>query len=77
MYFFNRELHLKDTKSAIKNKLIHAWAELRCFKFVTRLVIEFKKKKIESGDATKYVIFYSNSKAETIINESDTDDVFD
>ena len=39
---------------------------------MTTLVIEFKK--IESADATKYVTFYSNSKAETIVNESDIDD---
>ena len=47
--------------------------ELRGFKFVTILVLELKK--IESEDKTKYDIFYSLSKAETIINESDTDDV--
>ena len=34
-------------------------------------------KKIESGDKTKYEIFYSPSKAEKIINESDIDDVFE
>ena len=39
---------------------------------MTTLVIEFKK--TESADATKYITFYSNSKAETIINESDIDD---
>ena len=32
-------------------------------------------KKIESEDKTKYDNFYSNSKAEIIINESDIDDV--
>ena len=47
--------------------------ELRGFKFVTILVLELKK--IESEDKIKYDIFYSRSKAETIINESDTDDV--
>ena len=36
---------------------------------MTALVIELKK--IESDDVTKYSTFYSNSKAETIINESD------
>ena len=41
LYSFNRELQLKYTKSPIKNKLIHAWAELRCSKFAARLVIEF------------------------------------
>ena len=34
-------------------------------------------KKIESDDKTKYGTFCSNSKADTIINESDTDDVFE
>ena len=33
-------------------------------------------KKIESEDKTKYDTFYSNSKAEVIINESDIYDVF-
>ena len=44
--------------------------QLKGFKFVTTLVLVFKK--IESVDDT----FYSNSKAEIIINESDIDDVF-
>ena len=34
-------------------------------------------KKIDSDDKTKYGTFCSNSKADTIINESDTDDVFE
>ena len=33
-------------------------------------------KKIESEDKTKHDTFYSHTKAETIINESDMDDVF-
>ena len=33
-------------------------------------------KKLESEDKTKYDTFYSNSKAEIIISESDIDDVF-
>ena len=32
-------------------------------------------KKVESEDKTKYDNFYSSSKAEIIINESDIDDV--
>ena len=44
------------------------------FKFVTTLVLVFKK--IESEDKTKYDTFYSHSKAEIIINESDIDDIF-
>ena len=39
------------------------------------LVLEIKK--IESDDKAKYNTFCSNSKAETIINESDIDDVFE
>ena len=50
-------------------------SELRGFKFVTTLVLVFKK--IESKDKTKFDNFYSSSKAEIIINESDIDDVFE
>ena len=32
--------------------------------------------KIDSDDLTKYTTFYSNSKAEKIINENDIDNVF-
>ena len=38
------------------------------------LVLKFKK--IQSNDKTIYSTFYSNSKAETIINESDINEVF-
>ena len=38
------------------------------------LVLVFTKN--DSEDKTKYDTFYSHSKAETIINESDIDDVF-
>ena len=41
---------------------------------MTTLVLVFKK--IENEDKIKYDTFYSNSKAEIIINESDIDDVF-
>ena len=41
---------------------------------MTPLVLLFKK--IESEDKTKHDNFYSSSKAEIIINESDIDDVF-
>ena len=34
-------------------------------------------KKIENEDKTNYGALYSHSKAETIINESDIDDVFE
>ena len=49
-------------------------SELRGFKFVTTLFWVFKK--IESEDKIKYDTFYSHSKVETIIKESDIDDVF-
>ena len=39
---------------------------------MTILVLVLKK--MESKDKTKYDIFYSHSKAETVINESDIDD---
>ena len=48
--------------------------KLKEFKSITALVLVFKK--IRSKDKTKYDTFYSNSEAETIINESDIDDVF-
>ena len=38
------------------------------------LVLVFKM--LESDDKTKYDTFYSHSKAEIIINDSDIDDVF-
>ena len=69
MNFFNPEQQLKDTESAIKSNLIELLSELRGFKFVTTLVLVFKK--IESKDKTKYGNFYSSSKVETFINESD------
>ena len=69
---FNPELQLKDTESAIKNKLKKLLTKLRGFKFMTALVSVLKK--IESEDKTKYETFCSHSKAETIIKESDIDD---
>ena len=48
--------------------------QLKGFKFVTALVIVFKK--IESEDKTKYDTFYSSLKAEIIINKRNNDDVF-
>ena len=62
MNSFNPELQLKDTESSIKSKLIELSTQLRRFKFVTTLVLAFKK--IESKDKTKYHNFYSSSKAE-------------
>ena len=72
---FNPELRLKDTESIIKNKLKDSLSELRGFKFLTTLVLEFKK--IESDDATKCSTFYLNSRAQRIINESDIDYAFE
>ena len=72
--YSNPELQLKDTDSAIKSKLVELLTQLKGFKFVTTLVLVFKK--TESEDKTKYVDFYSSSKAEIIKYESDTDDVF-
>ena len=71
---FNAELQLKDTESAIESKLIESLTQLKSFKFVTTLVLVFKK--IESEDKTKYDNFYSSSKAEIITNKSGIDDVF-
>ena len=45
---FHLELQLKDTKFAIKSKLIELLTQLKGFKFVTTLVLVFKK--IESDD---------------------------
>ena len=70
----NAELQLKDTESAIKSKLIELLTQLRGFKFMITLVLTFKK--IECKDKTKYDNFYSSSKAEIIINESDTENAF-
>ena len=64
--FFNPELQLKDTKSAMKIKRIELLTQLRGFKFVTTLVLVFKK--IESKDKIKHDNYYSSSKAETITN---------
>ena len=38
---FNAELQLKDTESAIKNRLINLLPELKGFNFVTALVLGF------------------------------------
>ena len=42
---------------------------------MTTLALVFKK--TDSEDKTKYDTFYSHSKAETVINESEIDDVFE
>ena len=75
MHSFNPELQLQDTAFSIRNKLIDLLTELKGFKFVTKLVFELKK--IENDFKTKYSNFYSNSKRETIVNQSDINDVFE
>ena len=74
MNSFNPQIQLKDTESAIKSKLIELLPQLRGFKCITTFVLVFKK--MESEDKTKYDNFYSSSKAETIINESDNENLF-
>ena len=49
-------------------------SELRGFKFVTALLLEFKETEIH--DATKYSTFHLNSKVETTINRSNIDNAF-
>ena len=55
--FFDLELQIKDAESAIENKIKKLLSQLSRFKFVTILVLMFKK--IESEDKTKYGTFYS------------------
>ena len=74
MNSFNSELQLKDTESAIRNKITDLLTKLKGFKLAIALVLELKK--IENDDKTKYIPFL-NPKAETIINESDINDVFE
>ena len=64
MNSFNSELQLKDTEFAIRHELVNL---LKGFKFMTTLVLEFKK--IKKDDKTKFNSFYSNSKAEINIDE--------
>ena len=71
MSIFNTELQLKDTKFAVKNKLIDSLSELKSSKFMTTLVLEFKK---TQSHAKALINLYANSEAETIINQSDIAD---
>ena len=50
-------------------------SELRGFKFVTTLILEFEE--LENDNERKYMTFYLNSKVETVINERDIDDIFE
>ena len=72
---FNRELQFKKTESALKNKLKNLFNKLKGFEFVMALVSKFKKTINE--DETKYSVFYSNSKVETIIQYSGIDNVLE
>ena len=74
MNSFNSELHFQDTQSAIRKKLEDLLTEFKGLKFVMTSVLEFRK--IERDDETKYSSLYLSSKAETVINDSDVDDVF-
>ena len=66
--------NLKILNLQLKINLKKSLTESRELKFVTTLVLVFKK--IECDDETKYDTFCSNSKAEIIVNESDINDVF-
>ena len=54
---FNPELQLKDTYSAIKNKLKKLLTELRGFKLLTGLVLESIQ--IENDDKWEYDTFFT------------------
>ena len=53
----------------MESKLTDLLTQLKGLRFVTTIVLVFKK--IESEDKTKYDNFYSSSKAEIIINVSE------
>ena len=57
---FNPKLQLKDTESAIKGPLTELLAQLNGFKFVTILVLVFKK--TENEGKTKYDNFIQAQK---------------
>ena len=58
--FFNTELQLWETESAIKSRLIELLTQLKSPEFLTTFDLVFKK--IESENS-KYNTFYSSSKA--------------
>ena len=53
--FFNSELQLRGTESIIKGRLLELLTQLKGFKFVTTLVLVFKK--IESEDKKSMALF--------------------
>ena len=65
---------VKDTEAAVKNKLKILLSALRGFNFTIILVLVFKK--IESKYKIKFDNFYSSSKAEIIIKETDIKNAF-
>ena len=58
-----------SSNSSFSVKAFDLLSELRRFKYVTALVLEFKK--MQSEEKTMHNTFYSNSKAKAIINGSD------
>ena len=71
----NPELQLIDTKSASRNKLKGLLTDIKDLKFVNTFVLGFKK--IESDDETNDATFNSSEKTETIVNDSDIDELFE
>ena len=75
MNSFYSELQIKDIEFATRNNLVDLLTELKRFKFVTSLVLGLKKnKKMMMRQSIKRFI---RTLTETIINESDIDDVFE
>ena len=58
----------------MKNKLINLFSELKGFKFVATLVSEYKRQKVM---IKQNMIPFIQTQAETVINKSDIDDVFE
>ena len=58
----------------MKNKLINLCSELKGFKFVATLVSEYKRQKVM---IKQNMIPFIQTQAETVINKSDIDDVFE
>ena len=59
------KLQLKKTKSGFKNKCKDLYSELRGFKFVTALVLEFKK--IESDEPQNIAPFICTQKQKKLL----------
>ena len=68
MNFFHPELQLKNAESAIESKL-------KYIRFVIALVLKLKKNNKQRQN--KVSTFHLNSKTETIIHDSDTDNVLE